>query len=356
MPAKPSARLKTKNSHLPGRSADAFDGRWNKGTHAPRAINVPKMSPGQARIDAPGRTRASSTHLGRRLLRPAGTSAIRVFWHLRAAHGRGDAKAATRGRAKAADNVAAARTLPWAAPCWHWHAHPGSLLLSCHVAPAPPQRLPTAREHHCLQNRRPKAPRRRPNHCFLSSRSSHSNRCTCVHHNAARDRRRGLSVETGRRERGACDRGQRQDRDAWDLTVGCQAAMPGAARGRHRASIDGQPARGDPGRSGTPVPAICCGPRPAASASSALTDMKLGACIARGLRMHLRAAEGPPPPRWQTGGGGRTAPRLELNGTAAGKCETAYVTTTPPGPQPARAGTACPEATSGTREAFRHCR
>ena len=67
-----------------------------------------------------------------------------------------DAKAATRGRAKAADNVAAARTIPWAAPCWHWHARPGSLLLSCHVAPAPPQRLPTAREHHCLQNMAPK--------------------------------------------------------------------------------------------------------------------------------------------------------------------------------------------------------
>ena len=144
---------------------------------------------------------------------------------------------------------------------------------------------------------RPKAPGRRPNHCFLSSRSSHLNRCTCVHHNAARDRRRGLSVETGRRERGAGDRGQRQDRDAWDLTVGRQAAMPGAARGRHRASIDGQPPRGDPGRSGTPAPAICCGPLPAASASSALTDMKLGACIARGLRRHLRAAEGQPPPR-----------------------------------------------------------
>ena len=99
MPDKSRARLKTKNSHLPARSADTFHGRWNKGTHAPRATNVPDMSPGQARIDAPGRTRASSTHLGRRLLRPAGTSAIRVFWHLRAAHGRGDAKAATRTRA-----------------------------------------------------------------------------------------------------------------------------------------------------------------------------------------------------------------------------------------------------------------
>ena len=305
MPAKPRARLKTKNSHLPGRSADAFDGRWNKGTHAPRAINVPKMSPGQARIDAPGRTRASSTHLGRRLLRPAGTSAIRVFWHLRAAHGRGDAKAATRGRAKAADNVAAARTLPWAAPCWHWHA----IRVACsspamsHQRPRRDCRRPASTIAYKIW--RPKAPGRRPNHCFLSSRSSHSNRCTCVHHNAARDRRRGLSVETGRRERGACDRGQRQDRDAWDLTVGCQAAMLGAARGRHRASIDGQPPRGDPGRSGAPAPAFCCGPRPAASASSALTDMRFGVPVAPALRSPHQAPEGPPPPRWTNGRGGQ---------------------------------------------------
>ena len=156
---------------------------------------------------------------------------------------------ATRGRAR------------WQRPAAPGAAfrQPGPLLLcatgaSAEVADGPRAPLPTTYG----------AQRRRDDDQTIASRmpAAHSNRCTCVHHNAARDRRRGLSVDMERRERGACDRGQGQDGGracVRDLTTGHPAAMPGAARGRHRAPINGQPARGDPGRSDTPAPALCCG-------------------------------------------------------------------------------------------------
>ena len=136
---------------------------------------------------------------------------------------------------------------------------PGSLVLSCHAPPAPPRRSPTAREHHCLQHMAPKGAGTTTKPLLLGSLERDALACTTTQRGTdsgdfwstwSEGKEGRAIVGKGRMEEGHCVR---------DLTTGCPDAMPGAARGRHRAPINGQPARGDPGRSDTPAPAFCCG-------------------------------------------------------------------------------------------------
>ena len=119
--------------------------------------------------------------------------------------------------------------------------------------------------------------------------------CTCWHYNATRVRRRRLSVEKERWERGASDREQGQGQRkssargkflkvqklsrALEVEVG-DIACPSMEN--HCAALQTTLARWF----------LCSAdkPKPAASEDSALTDMKLGRCVPTYLRTHLRAA------------------------------------------------------------------
>ena len=169
----------------------------------------------------------------------------------------------------------------------------GSKVFSCHVPPAPPL---TVHEHHLPTGRG--AQRRRDDDWLFSCRVLRRvfRPCTCWHYNATRVRRRRLSVEKERWERGASDREQGQGQSARRTFLKVQRLSRALEVGdiacpsmeNHCAALQTTLARWF----------LCSAdePKPAASEDSALTDMKLGRCVADYLRSHLRAAGRPLPP------------------------------------------------------------
>ena len=144
---------------------------------------------------------------------------------------------------------------------------------------------------------RPKAPGRRPNHCFTACRGSFEQM-----HLRAPQRSEGPKPGTFGRDGAKGKRGVRSWARAGRRRVG---PGPSAVRRPCRALRAGDIARPSMVNRHAAIQAAqtrrplhsAAVPRPTASASSALTDMKLGACIASGLRRHLRAARRPHPRR-----------------------------------------------------------